>query len=149
MIEFSGRGTHAAAASATVDVTVDAGGFWPTRGSLVTVWVRKTAGSATKFAWAVYSEDPAAPPTGEASEYLLAGGLNSVAGDARADCNDDADIPDVDVQFTAGIKWRPKTAAGINHLWVVLTYDAAADNAATVVVMGAPNPDPLLPQPAI
>ena len=113
MIEYSGRATHAATAATTVEVTVDAGGFWPTRGGLLSVWIRKTAGTATKFAWSVFSEDPAAPPVGEASEYLLAAGLNSAAGDARADCNNDAAIPDVSVLFTDGIPWRPKSVAGL------------------------------------
>ena len=149
MIEYSGRATHAATAATTVEVTVDAGGFWPTRGGLLSVWIRKTAGTATKFAWSVFSEDPAAPPVGEASEYLLAAGLNSAAGDARADCNNDAAIPDVSVLFTDGIPWRPKSVAGLQKLWVTLTYDAGADNEGTVVMMAGPNDNQQLPQPPL
>jgi hypothetical protein len=152
MIPYYARGGHGASAAATVEVTVGSGGatgWWPVRGLFVSVWIRKTAGSATKFAWAVYSEDPAAPPGGEASEYILAAGLNAASGDERADCNNDAAIPDVALVFTDGLPWRDKSASALQKLWVVLTYDAGADNEATVLLGAAPNPDPALPQPPI
>lgn len=149
MIEYPGRNTHAATDSATVEVAPTSG-FWPARGSLVSVLIRKTAGSATKFAWSVYSENPADLPAGrELSEFMLLGAFNLGGNDERATCNNDVAVPDAFVQVTDGVIWEPKSAVALNKLWVVITYDAGADNEGLVSLLAAPNPDPKLPQPPV
>jgi hypothetical protein len=146
---FSSAGRAASASGAgatTLTVTVDAGGHWPIVGALHTLMIRMTAGSATKYTWALFSEDPASPPTGQKWEYLLCGAFNNsgIGGeDDSVPPSGNTGIPDVFIEFAEPKAWRQKATAG--SLYLVLTPDAATNNQWTTVILAGPRRRRLLP----
>ena len=141
----SGRiASSAGGGTTTLNAVVESGGYWPKNGCLHTLMIRMTAGSATKYQWALYSEDPASPPAGtQAWEYLLCAAFDNTGLGGENDSvppSADAARPDVFIEFEVPKAWKAKaSAASVGNLWLVLTPNAGADNEWTAVIFAGPR----------
>jgi hypothetical protein len=127
----------------TLEIDVESDGTWPEKGALDCLMIRQTAGSATKYSWGLYSEDPTSLPAGtETWEFLLAGAFDASGfggSDNRPAPSANASIPDVFIEFETPKAWIAKSTTAIDKLWLVLTPDAGADNEWTTRVLASPR----------
>ncbi len=125
---YQGTGVTSASGTVTLDVSVESGGLWPVRGKVVALKIRHESGSATKYAWGLYSDDP--DTVTRPWESLVAGAfdLSGKSGeDDRVPPLANTDIPDVHIVFKEDEgAWITKTTAGVLH--VKFTPDTGSNN---------------------
>lgn len=136
---YQGTAVTAAGGTITIDVDVESTGTWPARGRVYTLKIRHESGSATKYAWGLYSEDPdtATRPW----ESLIAGAFDYSGKSGEDDRQipiGNTDIPDVFIVFDGDQgAWQTKTTDG--RLYVKCTPDAGADNVFRVWITAGPR----------
>ena len=138
---WKGRATNAPtpASPVTLQITPNDDGFlaagtlearWPDSGQVAALFIRQTDGATgNRFAWSLYSEDPAAVTAGrDLGEFLIASALDESAVDVslpdnRAFAVGDVTQPDVLVNFIPPAPWSREepTSTATGSLWIVIT----------------------------